>query len=108
MKDLAVLSSKAVTTLIEGIASCLWSSTVELTFPLNAAEGLQLASTAVVRDQVVFKDGIQLPHSLFEALLWGYTQLLPKVFTDPRCQFGRQPAQNRVDSSERILQPRSG
>ena len=54
MKDLAVLSSKAVTTYIEGIASCLGSSTVELTFPLNAAERPQLASTVVVRDQVAF------------------------------------------------------
>jgi hypothetical protein len=106
MKDLAVLSSKAVTTSIEGIASCLGSSTVDLTFPLNAAEGPQLASTLVARYQVVFKDGIQLPYSPFEALLGGYTQLLPKVFTDPRCQFGRQPAQNRVDSAERIIQPR--
>ena len=54
MKDLAVLSSKAVTTSIEGIASCLGSSTVDLTFPLNAAEGPQLALTVVVGDQVAF------------------------------------------------------
>ncbi len=45
MKDLAVLSSEAVTTR---------SSTVELTFPLNAAERPQLAFTVVVRDQVAF------------------------------------------------------
>ena len=83
----------------------MWYATVELTFPLNAAERPQLASTVVARDQVVFKDGIQLTHSPFEALLGGYTQLLPKVFTDPRCQFGWQPAQNRVDSAEGILKP---
>ena len=54
MKDQAVFSSQAVATKIEGIASCLGSSTVELTFPLNAAERPQLAFTVVVGDQVAF------------------------------------------------------
>ena len=47
-------------------------------------------------DQVIFQDGIQLPRSPLSVASGGYAELLSKVFADPRGEFRRQPAENRV------------
>jgi hypothetical protein len=49
--NLTVLSLKAVSCQVEGIASCLWPSAVALTFPLNAAECPKLSFSALAEDQ---------------------------------------------------------
>ena len=87
MKYLTVLPSKAVTSQIEGIASCLGSSTVELALPLNAAERPKLSSASLAGDQVVHQYGIQLPSRPLLLTLGGYAQLLTKVFANPLSQF---------------------
>ena len=91
MKYPTVFPSEAVVFQIERIAlgpsSC--SSTVELALPLNATESPKLSFATVVGDQVVLKDGVQLPNSPLLITLGRYAQLLLKVFTDPCCQFGR-------------------
>ena len=96
MKYLTVFPSEAVVFQIERIASGPCSSTVELALPLNATESPKLSFAAVVGDQAVLKDGLQLPNSPLLITLGRYVQLLLKVLTDPCCQFGRQPAKNRV------------
>ena len=58
MKYLTVFPSKTVVFHIERTASGLRPTTVELTLPLNATEGLKLSFSAVIGDQVVCKDGI--------------------------------------------------
>ncbi len=103
---LTVLSPKAVSCQVEGIASCLWPPAVALPLPLNAAECPKLPFAALAEDQVVFQDDIQLPCCPLEAALGGYAQLLPMVIADPSCQFRRQPAENRVGFAKRILKPR--
>ena len=105
MKHLTVFSSEAVVFQIERIASGLGPSTVELALPLNATKGPKLSFATVIGDQVVLKDGIQLPHSPLLITLGRYAQLLLKVLTDPCCQFGRQPAKNRVGFAIRIFEP---
>ena len=57
--------SEAVVFQIEQIASGPCPSTVELALLLNATEGPKLSFATVVQvgDQVVLKDGIQLPNS---------------------------------------------
>ena len=87
MKDLTVFSSEAVVFQIERIASGLGPSTVELALPLNATKCPKLSFAAVVGDQVVLKDGIQLPHTPLQVAFGGDAQLLPKIFSDPRGQF---------------------
>ena len=87
MKYLTIFSSEAVVFQIEWIASGLGPSTVELALPLNATEGPKLSFSAVIGDQVVCKDGIQLPHTPLPVALWGYEQLLPEVVADPCGQF---------------------
>ena len=87
MKYLTFLSSKAVVFHIERIASGLQPTTVELTLPLNATEGPKLSFSAVIGDQLICKDGIQLPHTPLPVALGGYEQLLPKVVANPCCQF---------------------
>jgi hypothetical protein len=52
---LTVLFPKLVACQVEGIASCLWPSTVALTLPLNAAECPKLSFATVAGDQVVFR-----------------------------------------------------
>jgi hypothetical protein len=84
--NLTVLSPKAVSCQVEGIASCLWPPAVALTLPLNAAECPKLSFAALAEDQVVFQDGIQLPCRPLEAALGGYAQLLPMVIADPSCK----------------------
>ena len=78
------LTPKAVAGQIEGIASCLGPSPVELTLPLNTAKGPKLSFAAMAGDQVIFQDGIQLPRSPLSVALGGYAQLLPKVFVQWR------------------------
>ena len=99
---------KVVACQIEGIAQCLGPSTVELIFPLNTAKGSKLSFAAMAGDQVIFQDGIQLPRSPLSVAFGGYAELLSKVFADPRGQFCRQPAENRVVSAKRIFEPRRG
>jgi hypothetical protein len=103
---LTVLSPEAVAFHIEGIAACLGPSTVELTLPLNAAKCPELPFAIVAGNQVVLQDGIQLPCSPLQVALGGYLKLLPKVLADPRCQFCRKPADNRMGFAIRILEPR--
>ena len=81
--NLTVLSPKAVSCQVEGIASCPWPSAVALTLPLNAAECPKLSFAALAEDQVVFQDGIQLPCRPLEAALGGYAQLMPMFIADP-------------------------
>ncbi len=78
IKDLTVSSPEAVAFQIERVASCLGPSTVELTLPLNTTECTKLPFTPVAGNQVVLKDGVQLPCSLLHVSLWRYLQLLPK------------------------------
>ncbi len=106
LKDLTVLPPEAVIFQIEGIASRLGPSTVELALPLNAAKRPKLSLAALAGDQVVFQDGIQLPCSPLRAALGGYEQLLPKVLADPRGQFRRQPADDWVGFAIVILEIR--
>ena len=87
MKYLTVFPSKTVVFHIERIASGLQPTTVELTLPLNATEGQKLSFSSLIGDQVVCKDGIQLPHTPLPVALGGYEQLLPKVVADPCGQF---------------------
>ena len=103
---LTVLSPEAVAFHIEGIAACLGPSTVELTLPLNAAKCPELPFAIVAGNQVVLQDGIQLPCRPLQIALGGYLKLLPKVLADPRCQFCRKPADNRMGFAIRILEPR--
>ena len=81
---------------IEQITLGLQPTTVELALPLNATEGLKLSFATVIGDQIVFKYGVQLPHSPLLITLGRYVQLLLKVLANPCCQFGRQPAKNQV------------
>ena len=74
-QDLAVPPPKAVAGQIEGIATCLWPSAVEFTFPLNTAKGSKLSFAAMAGDQVIFQDGIQLPSSPLSVALWGYAEI---------------------------------
>ena len=62
MKYLTVFPSEAMVFQIELIASGPCPSTEELALPLNATKGLKLSFAAVVGDQVVLKDGVQLPN----------------------------------------------
>ena len=105
MKYLTVFPLEAVVFQIEQIASGPCPSTVELALPLNATEGPKLSFTSVVGDQVVLKDGIQLPNSPLLITLGRYAQLLLKVLANPCCQFGRQPAKNQVGFAIRIFEP---
>jgi hypothetical protein len=68
---LTIFSPIAVACQVEGIASCLGPSAVVLTLALNAAEYPKLSFAAVAGDQVVLKDGIQLPCCSLEAALRG-------------------------------------
>ena len=95
--NLTVLSPKAESCRVEGIASCLWPPAVALTLPLNAAECPKLSFAALAEDQVVFQDGIQLPCLPLEAALGGYAQLLPMVIADPSCK-GRTAHTMRIGS----------
>ena len=104
-KYLTVFSSEAVVFQIEWIASGLGPSAVELTLPLNAPEGPKLPFATVIGHQVVLKDRIQLPHTPLQVTLGGNEQLLSEILTDPRSQFSRQPAENRVGFAIGILQP---
>ncbi len=67
--NLTVLSPKAVSCQVEGIASCLWPPAVALTFPLNAAECPKLSFSALAEEEVVFQYGIHL--SSTRGLPWG-------------------------------------
>ncbi len=106
MVHLTLLSPEAVAFHIEGIAACLGPSTVELTLTLNATKCPELPFAIVAGNQVVLQDGIQLPCSPLQIVLGGYLKLLPKVLADPRCQFCRKPADNRMGFAIRILEPR--
>ena len=106
MKYPTVFPSEAVVFQIERIASGRCPSTVELALPLNATKGPKLSSAAVVGDQVVLKDGVQLPNSPLLITLGRYAQLLLTVLANPCCQFGRQPAKNQVGFAILIFDPR--
>ncbi len=95
-KDLTVPPPEAVAFQIERLASCFGPSTVELTLPLNATECPKLPFAPVAGNQVVLKDGAQLPCSSLHVPLWWYLQRLPKFLTNPCCKFCRQPADNRM------------
>lgn len=86
-QDLTVPPPEAVAFQIEGIASRLGPSTVELTLPLNAAKGPKVPFSAVAGNQVIIQYGIQLPCSPLRAVLGCYAQLLPEVLADPRGKF---------------------
>ena len=103
IKDLTVLSTEAVAFHIEGVASCLGPSTVELTLPLNATECPKLPFAPVAGNQVVLQYGVQLPCSPLHVQLWRYLQLLPIILTNPCSKFCRQPADNRMGFAKRIL-----
>ena len=87
VKDLMVLSPEAVAFQIEGVASCLKPSTVELTLPLNAAECPKLPFAPVAGNQIILQDGIQHTSRPLHVPLLGYLQLLPKILPDPRGKF---------------------
>jgi hypothetical protein len=75
--DPTTASTEAVAFQIEGVASCLGPSTVELTLPLNAGECPKLPFAPVAWNQVVLQDGVQLPCHPLHVPLGGYLQLLP-------------------------------
>ncbi len=72
MTDLMVLSPEAVASQIEGVASCLGPSTVELTLPLNTTKCPKLPFATVAVHQIVLQDGIQLPYCPLQVALGGY------------------------------------
>ena len=85
--NLTVLSPEAVALQIEGVASRLGPSTVELTLPLNAPECPELPFAPVAGNQVVLQDSVQLPCSPLHVPLGRYLQLLPKILTNPCSKF---------------------
>ena len=99
-----VLSSKSMLWEVKGVAARLWSAIVEFTLPLNGSKGAKV--TRCARNQIVFKDGIELTYPPPVRMApRRNTQNMPVIVANPFRQFGGQPAKDRMRCSVLVRDP---
>ena len=82
---------------VKRIASSLWPSMKQFALPSDASKCMQVTMRSA--DNVSSYDCIQLRRCPQTAPLWRDTQLIAKVGSNPLCQLGWKPLQDRVRSA---------